>query len=92
MDKITLEEMKENGKFPAYAWPGGYPIFYLANDGEALCPDCVNDSKNPIHADLPNDGWRIVARDVNWEDPELFCAHCNRRIESAYAEDKAEGI
>jgi hypothetical protein len=24
---------------------------------------------------------------VNWEDPDLFCVHCQKRIESAYAED-----
>jgi hypothetical protein len=70
-------------------WPGGYPLFYLDDeDGSAdtVCPDCVN-----------KDDWykkHIVAVDVNWEDPAMFCANCNKRIESAYAEDevgKVEG-
>jgi hypothetical protein len=28
--------------------------------------------------------------DINWEDPDLICDHCRKRIESAYAEDKAQ--
>ena len=28
-------------------------------------------------------------QDVNWEDAELYCDHCSKRIESAYAEDLA---
>lgn len=88
---MKLSDLKDEdlGKYPAYAWPGGYPIYYLMNDGEALCPTCMNDASNPIHTDEPNDGWRVVGRDINYEDPSLFCCHCNKRIESAYAEDEA---
>jgi hypothetical protein len=31
----------------------------------------------------------VVVLVINYEDGELFCDHCNERIESAYAEDKA---
>lgn len=78
-----------DGKLPAYAWPGGYPIYYVMNDGEALCPPCANDPKNPIHFDGDADGWRIDGQDVNWEDAQLYCSHCNKRIQSAYVEDEA---
>ena len=33
---------EENGKFPTYAWPGGYTIIYIMTDNEVLCPDCAN--------------------------------------------------
>jgi hypothetical protein len=75
-----------NGVYESFAWPGGYPLYYLCNDGEALCPSCMNDSSNPIHFDAPDDGWRIVGCDINWEDESLFCAHCNKQIESVYRE------
>jgi hypothetical protein len=35
-------QREENGKFPTFAFPGGYPIYYLMADNEILCPDCAN--------------------------------------------------
>ncbi len=71
------------GKLPAYAWPGGYPIFYLTKKDDVLCPDCANAQGR--HDDDP-----VVAHDANWEDPELYCEGCSQRIESAYAEDEVK--
>lgn len=86
---MKINELRDSkGKLPAYAWPGGYPIFYVVDDGESLCPECVNDPSNPVHEDAPNDGWRIVGYDINYEDAQLYCAHCNKCIESAYAEEE----
>jgi len=34
--------IREDGKFPTFAFPGGYTIIYLAADNEVLCPDCAN--------------------------------------------------
>ena len=79
-----------DGKLSAYAWPGGYPLSYVLNDGEVLCPNCVNDATNPVHVGGRADGWRIEGYEINYEDPALYCAHCNARIESAYAEGDDE--
>jgi uncharacterized Zn finger protein (UPF0148 family) len=82
----------DNGDFSAHAWPGGYPLFYLMADGETMCAKCINkEVKLVVDATVNGDDkqWEIVGSDVNWEDPALFCAHCNQRIESAYAEDEA---
>lgn len=71
-----------------YAWPGGYPCYGVSSDGEVLCHACVKANYKQIaHAVLHHlyDGWRIDAIDVNWEDPTLYCAECNKPIESAYA-------
>jgi len=73
----------DDGRFSAYAWPGGYPIFHLCDDGGCLCAKCANDPSNPVHTDEPNDGWRIVGSDINWEDTDLLCDHCAIAIESA---------
>jgi len=83
----------ETGMLPAYAWPGGYPIYYLCADSGILCPNCANTEPAVRQADKEpdcpdSDQWRIVAGDVNWEDDSLACDHCNQRIESAYAEEK----
>lgn len=76
-----------DGKLPAYAWPGGYPIYYLAEDNGVLCTKCAND----YTPDRDNEEQlRPVIADINWEDAALYCDNCNARIESAYAEDKID--
>ena len=69
-----------------YAWPGGYPLFAITNDGAALCKHCAKSERSSIGTTTGTDGWTVEALDVNWEDPDLFCDHCGTRIESAYAE------
>jgi len=86
----------ESGKFPAYAWPGGYPIFYLCSDGGTLCPECVN--VEAIHTGCngterckeDDAQWCVVASDVHWEGAAMICDHCNAEIESAYGEPDNE--
>ena len=75
-----------------YAWPGGYPMFVVCVDGAALCMDCARKEYGVIaHANRHGDrnGWATAGVDVNWEDPSLYCDHCSKRVESAYAEDEA---
>jgi len=68
-----------DGQLPAYAWPGGYPLFYLTESNAVLCPEHANAEGN--YSDE-----LIVDGNINWEDPHLYCDH-GERIESAYAED-----
>ncbi len=83
-----FKQLLRNGP---YAWPGGYPMYAVMNDGECLCFKCAKANAKLIIADTrANDrhsGWTFAAHDINWEDASLYCAHCNTRIESAYAED-----
>lgn len=81
LDAIRLED----GTLPAFAWPGGYPMFYVVDDGEALCPRCANLSE--AHEAGEPDGWRLEGYDVNYEDHEMPCAHCGELIEAAYEAD-----
>jgi hypothetical protein len=81
-----FDQALENG---AYAWPGGYPLFFLMSDGETLSFAAAKAESDLIRAaiaDKSNDGWRVIAVDVNWEDGDLTCSHTGERIESAYAE------
>lgn len=79
-------ETDEKGRpaLPKFAWPGGYPVFYVTDKMEVACAKHATEI-------LYNEGFdeEIVDCDVNWEDSNLLCndneAH---RIESAYAEDE----
>lgn len=89
---LGLEVSRE--PLPAFAWPGGYPMYYLCFDGEAMCPACVNanielvdrDSRAKVVDPRTWGGWAVEAADVNWEDDDLVCTHCNKLIESACGE------
>lgn len=73
-----------------YAWPGGYPTFWIMSDGGCVSFDCAKSERRQMLESLAskaNDGWRPVALEINWEDPDLYCDHTGKRIESAYAED-----
>ena len=84
----TISDFRRDIRTP-YAWPGGYPRFFLCSDGGALSFEAAKSNRRLILEsirDEDNSGWRIVACDINWEDIELFCDHTGKRIESAYAE------
>lgn len=77
----------EDGKLIAFAWPGGYPIFYLDGDNSTLCPDCANKAdQDPDEFE----NFKPVAGDVYYEGPDLFCDQCNAVIESAYGDPAME--
>lgn len=81
--------VKQAAKHP-YAWPGGYPIYIVMSDGEALCCACAKKELGRIaHATATKDrsGWQAEGTEINWEDPHLYCCHCNEQIESAYGEN-----
>jgi hypothetical protein len=86
--------LKVEGKAPtvaAFTSVGCYPVFYMTKDGGTLCPACVQEHLDLCvgdPGDVFNAQWEVIAHDANWEDPELHCDHCEKRIESAYAEDQ----
>ena len=80
-----------------WAWPGGYPLFFLLSDLEPLSFEAAVENADRIREGITEKdtnrwgGWNVIGIDVNWEDPALFCCHKTRlRIPSAYAEDKEE--
>ena len=72
-------------EWQAYAWPGGYEIHYYTKDGGVFCHQCANQELMRT-IDPDDDQFYIVACQVNYEDPDRYCDHCNRRIEPQYLE------
>jgi hypothetical protein len=84
----TLASVKRAIREP-YAWPGGYPLFIVMADGDALSTQSARENWTAIvHSTLTGsrDGWAAAGVEVNWEDGELTCAHSGEAIESAYGE------
>lgn len=72
-----------------YAWPGGYQMYFITSDGAALSFETVRDNYDQVSWSIRNncnDGWRVYAVDINYEDNELYDGHTNEKIPSAYGD------
>jgi hypothetical protein len=89
----TADQFSADLKQP-YAWPGGYPRYFVCSDGAALSYAAAKAQswqiRHAIRTNNPTSGWRVDGCEVNWENPDLYCDHTGARIESAYAEDDAK--
>lgn len=73
-----------------FVWPGCYTMHMVCADGACLCHKCAKANADQITdatATVIDDQWRYIGVDVNWEDADLYCAHCNGRIEPEYGDD-----
>jgi|TARA_R110002110_G_C13059165_1_gene681652 hypothetical protein len=85
----NLLEIKRQLRAGAYAWPGGYPLYFITQDGTVLSFETVRKIWALIVWDYlqkTNTGWRVIGCDVNWENPDLYCDHSGEKIQSAYCE------
>lgn len=75
-----------------YAWPGGYELFGICNDGGILCCGCMREEYHQIAYSRKhkiNDGWRVVAIGCAAEyDSLIQCDHCNKTIVEDWQESE----
>lgn len=89
-DIDTVAKLKATLRNGRFAWPGGYPMYFLTSDGGCLSFDSVREEFSNIIDAIKsncNNGWRVVACDINWEDNELVDNHSGELIEAAYSGD-----
>ena len=70
-----------------YAWPGGYPLFFITSDGAALSFAAVRSELRQVLESIStgaSDGFRVVACAINYEDSDLTCDHTGEQIPAAY--------
>jgi hypothetical protein len=84
-ENVNKHLTDDGGNYPSSAWPGMYPLYYITKDGGCLCPECANKNKN-LTRDIHDPQWYIVASEANYENEDLVCDNCNKKIESAYGE------
>ena len=85
----NTQQLRATLRAGPYAWPGGYPMFFVTSDGAALSFDSVRAEYAQVSRAIregSRDGWRVVACDINYEDLDLTCEHSGLPIESAYGE------
>lgn len=87
----NVADLKATLRAGCYAWPGGYPLYFITADGAALSFETVRREfrlvADAIRRRDNTSGWRVIACDVNWEDDDLTDADTGKKIESAYGEE-----
>lgn len=64
-----------------YAWPGGYELFAVTDDGGVLCHGCCKKEYWQIVQSISSDGWYVTGIGcAASEDGPVFCDHCQRNI------------
>ncbi|AXQ69029.1 DNA ligase [Caulobacter phage CcrBL9] len=82
-----MQDVKAALRHGPYAFPGGYPHYFVTRDGVALSFDSVRKMLYQVADDFQHDastGWRIAAIVPNFEDDDLVCDHSGEKIPSAY--------
>ena len=66
-----------------FAWPGGYAIFFVTDDGGVLCSPCVVDNWDDTIRDADTgDGWKIEASDHTGNCDDIpTCDHCYKLVD-----------
>ena len=88
---MTIAQFRAEMRAGRYAWPGGYPRFFVTADGGVLSFAAARECRREILSALARrdsrSGWAVDGVDINWEDHDLTCDHTGERIECAYPED-----
>jgi hypothetical protein len=85
----TVADLKATLRAGEWAWPGGYPLYFVTSDGGALSFDTVKAELFNVIWEIQTEtdgGWRVVGCDINYEDGDLVCDHSGDPIESAYGD------
>jgi hypothetical protein len=94
----NLDTARDRARYIArerYAFPGGYELLAVTNDGALLCSQCVIDnfrlcleSARDYQNDIYADGWRVDAIALS-DELENFeqCSHCNKMIDGYHLEE-----
>lgn len=91
--KFTVQKFNEILRDGKYVWPGGYPLYFICFDGEALSFEAAEENKELVIAainDNDKSDWHVIGYQINWEDNNLYCVHTNNKIECAYPKDEDE--
>jgi len=83
----NTKDLKDAIRAGKYAWPGGYPCYFITSWGDPLSFEAVRENFYLVLDAVKHqyaDGWCVVGVEVNWEDQDLICAHTGKKIESAY--------
>lgn len=83
----SAADFKATLRAGAYAWPGAYELFFIVNDGGALCFDCARTQARLVIDSIrhrTDDGWRVTLCEIAaLHEDGVDCDHCGRTMHEA---------
>jgi hypothetical protein len=87
---MPLRAIKARLREGRWAWPGGYPVAFLAENGDVLSWEAVRWSwRAVVRAHVRKarwDDWAIASEFIHWEGPDLVCSATGVVIPAAYGD------
>ncbi len=88
-------QLKATLRAGGYAWPGGYQIVLITNDGDMVKPQALAKDKRAFLSAVRDIKGkcrsRIIGSEIYYEGPPAECAYTGERIESAYGDPEESG-
>ena len=83
--KANREKVKGLIREP-HAWPGGYEMVAITDDGGILCHKCVRDNYRLILGSFSGDGWHVSGVDIieNYDEEPVYCDNCGKYLNEEY--------
>lgn len=79
----SIADFKASVRAGGFAWPGGYPVVFVCDDGSVLCHSCIKRNARSVMDSLTHkirDGWRVMGCQIVEGDEEEICDHCSTEI------------
>ena len=87
---MPLRVIKARLREGPWAWPGGYPVAFLAENGDVVSWEAVRASWRDVARahirSAPWDEWALACEFIHWEGPAYVCAVTGKPIPSAYGD------
>ena len=80
-DMDTGKDMARYVARERFAFPGGYELYVITDDGGILCHNCCRAEYDLIARSTPGDGWNVTACASTAEaESHVYCDHCYKDI------------
>ena len=85
----SIADLKATLRAGQYAFPGGYPLYFVCADGGCLSFESVRENLREVIEAIKgkhDPQWQVIACEINYENTGLVCDHSGKPIENAYQE------
>ena len=90
MEIDSINDLKNVLRNGPYAWPGGYPMYFITKDNSVLSFAAVYKEIRQVFKAMKYKGsdiwWEIDSVCINYEETDMYCEHTGIQIPCAYSE------
>jgi hypothetical protein len=73
---LDCDDQGKAGELPAFAWPGGYTMFYITASGDALCAKCATADLLAAESDDPPVAYGAYGATEDYPEDDEHCVSC----------------